>query len=50
MEAASRPSRADIPAPRGRAQRIRRDVIAPFADRLPVALRNACRGHAVEPA
>jgi len=33
--------RADIPALIRRAQRIRRDVIDPFADRMLAALRNA---------
>jgi hypothetical protein len=44
------PSRADIPALNRRAQRIRRDVVDPFADRMPAALRNARGGHTVEPA
>jgi 6-phosphogluconate dehydrogenase (decarboxylating) len=44
------PNRADTPALNGRAQRIRRDVIDPFADRMRAALRHAFGGHAVEPA
>lgn len=39
------PNRADIPALTRRAQRIRRDVIDPFTDRM-AALRNAFGGHA----
>ena len=41
-------SRADIPTLTRRAQRIRRDVIDPFADRMLAALRHACGGHTVE--
>lgn len=44
------PNRADIPALNRRTQRIRRDVIDPFADRMLAALRHAFGGHAVEPA
>jgi hypothetical protein len=44
------PDRADIPALNGHAQRIRRDVIDPFADRMPAALGHAFGGRAVEPA